>query len=181
METTESQEETNARRRSAAEQPLPRNRCPGCLASLAHCLATSNRGWCTKCYPDRDAILSQLLRVPDPKWHLSKELRATEAEIERLHGEARALRQAAEDTMRRAAEAEAAFRYELSFHGVCLECRRAKATRTKICLACQDKWHADQQREEQREQEPCEICGLREDQHEPDSIVCPDYCPPDRH
>jgi hypothetical protein len=126
----------DGRRRLAAEQPMPRASCPGCLVDLRPTPEQAQAGWCSSCHPKRDEVLRALLLVPDPHWRLPEWV-ATE--IERIRGfgaEADHLRVRAESMRRHHAKTAADLRYRLAAARVCLACCEAQADYTQICPAC---------------------------------------------
>jgi hypothetical protein len=133
-------QETDSRRRVAAEQPLPRAACPGCLRDLRPTHESAARGWCPLCYPNRDAILADLLRVTDPRWRVPQDVLDAEDAVLRLGMEAGLLRARAEAALRAHAEATAKLHYLRADRKVCLDCHRAPAGRSKVCTRCHDAW-----------------------------------------
>jgi hypothetical protein len=133
-------QETDARRRVAAQQPVPRAACPGCLADLRSNLGQAVLGWCPQCYPGRDAILSELLRVTDPHWRMPQDVLDAEDEVLRLGMEAGLLRARAEAALRAHSEATAKLQYLRAERKVCLECHRAPAGRSRVCARCYEAW-----------------------------------------
>jgi hypothetical protein len=141
--------EVDGRRRIAAETPTPRDVCPGCLRDLRGYPRQQKRGWCVLCYPRRDAILSELLRVVDPAWKKPDRLvRAERAALEAMKTTER-LRESAECAARRAAELAADARYLRQELRVCLDCGEAPAEgRDGVCRRCLDWRQAGAPKEE---------------------------------
>ena len=133
-------QETDARRRVAAEQPLPRAACPGCLRDLRPTPEAAAWGWCPECFIGRDQILSELLRVADPHWRMPQDVLDAEDEVLRLGMEAGLLRARAEAALRAHSEATAKLQYLRAERKVCLDCHRAPAGASKVCTRCHDAW-----------------------------------------
>jgi len=132
--------EVNARRRIAAEQPVPRAACPGCLRDLRPFVTQARRGWCRHCYSRRDDILHDLLRVTDPRWRMPTVVKVAREHLARLKAVAAESALAAEKARREAAQMEADLRYLQVEHKVCIRCNRSPAGATHMCRRCQDTW-----------------------------------------
>lgn len=128
------------RKRLAAEQPVPRASCPGCLADLRPDPARAQAGWCPECFPRRDEILRQLLRVPDPHWKLPEWVRQEEDALEGLYAEAEHLSARAEAARRHHAQKTAEMRYRLARERVCLDCHAGQAGYSALCPPCETAW-----------------------------------------
>lgn len=135
--------EVARRKRLMAEQPLPRDGCPGCLRDLRPWPTQARRGWCRHCVSRKEAILFELLRVADPHWRLPTPIAVLESTVQLARERIEADADAVERARRALAKLEADLRYLRAEYHVCLRCTRAPAGRTQLCRACQDAWEKE--------------------------------------